>query len=1223
MSLLYRHLVILLSGVRILDLTRRVVILFVLNVPFFAIICTANSFENNQLSIHKWGFEENKSQITGKDASKVHFVFQDTSGLKIFLTAQGLVYQFENHQPSKGYLSDSTLTANELEANNKQEQLFETHRVDFEFMGCNNQALVSTHGKSADYVNYYKHNALLVRSFEKVIYHDIYPGIDWVIYNNKGKVKYDFIVNPGANPNQIKIRINHAKDVFLDNQGNLNIQTALGTIQEQHPISFQEDQSIATHFKLQENTLSFILSKFNKDKVLTIDPSVVWSNCYGGSLDDESFSVRTDASGNVYMSGYTSSTSGIASGGHQNSNAGDVDCFLVKFDASGIRQWATYYGGTSFESNGVCTIDLNGNVYLAGSTNSSTGIASGGHQNSKGTGLYTAFLVKFDASGTRLWATYYGTAGSIGTIGLSCITNSAGDVYLSGTTDSNAGIASGGHRNAFGTLTYESFLVKFNSSGTRQWATYYGGFSGSTIYDSKCVVDASDNVYLSGTTSASSGISSSGHQAALGGVVDAYLVKFNNAGTRQWGTYYGGSATDLGNNCTTDASGNVYLCGQTNSTASISSSGHQNGFGGNKDAFLVKFDNTGVRQWGTYYGAYSEDGAAACTTDADENVYICGYAGYSATDSIAFKALQIFCRGGSAAGGSHRDGFFAKFTSSGTRQWGTYYGGNWHDQYFDCTIDAFSGALYLCGTTFSNKFIIANQPANYGNGGAGFAAMITKIIDCPTAGVLEVPSTAFCESQTTKLIGNDAAGSFSLLSGSGSLSATTHLPLSTSNTYYPHVGPGQYYSLLFDNLGKGSLSQATYTPANISNEETVVARFTIPATTWCPVSYADATLSVYADPISSLLPVGNTVVTTPGCTYNTQVDPFDKSKKLIAFNANGNSFNAATGTCTVTNAFAGTLPSGVTTHTVGSTGYYQISDGTNSMRISRRMYSVQIAGTYPTNGGVKVRVYLDDQDTMNIQTDAFPVGSLSNFGWFKSTYHTAQEVVNNMQASYPTLSSAYEIPSVTYGTENGIRYAEFKVQNFSTFGFFAKTQAGLLPVELNSFEGVCTENQAALHWQTASEKNSDLFTIERSKDTEFWEFIGQKEGAGNSNQLISYQYTDKNPLEEAYYRLKLTDFDGKFEYSPTIYITCEQRDNLKPLIYPNPSNGFITIQIKKEQGPYHFMLQNLHGQSMFWRLGLSQEQEKIELPKMAPGVYLYQLQNKEGITLYQDKLLIE
>ena len=114
---------------------------------------------------------------------------------------------------------------------------------------------------------------------------------------------------------------------------------------------------------------------------------------------------------------------------------------------------------------------------------------------------------------------------------------------------------------------WDGFVAKFDTNGNRIWATYYGGFdfeSGSGV-----ATDLLGNVYLSGISGSSFGIASGGYQNTMAGNHDAYLVKFNAAGIRVWGTYYGGTDLDGGQEVATDALGNVYLSGGGNSTSGI------------------------------------------------------------------------------------------------------------------------------------------------------------------------------------------------------------------------------------------------------------------------------------------------------------------------------------------------------------------------------------------------------------------------------------------------------------------------------------------------------------------------------------------------------------------------------------------------------------------------------------------------------------------------------
>ena len=657
-----------------------------------------------------WAFEENKGQVTGADGKNVKFVFKD-GNLSMFLMQTGIAYQFYKVTYPEGYKPlDKFASMKEHEKMEKlQSQIqTETYRMDVILEGANPNPKISTEGKSNDYIQYYNHNALDVRSYQKVTYYEVYPNIDWVVYVNKNagdnepKVKYDFVVHPGGDPSQIKLKTEWVEELTSNEDGSLTMKNRMGSVTEQRPVSFQEGKEVKTNFVVNNNTISFQLEKFNINTDIVIDPGLLWGTYYGGSAssDDYADGCATDINGNAYISGSAVSTSSIASGGYQNTIGGSKDAFLVKFNSAGIRQWATYYGGSTSDFGLSCSTDGSGNVYLSGQTASNWNIASGGHQSTFGGGFTDAFLVKFNSLGVRQWATYYG--GNSDDFGRSCAVDKSGNVYLSGQTKSTSDIAAGGHKNTMGGV-YDAFLVKFNSFGVRQWATYYGGDSsqGAMWGSSSCATDGSGNVYLSGQTNLTNGIASGGHQSTFGGgFTDAFLVKFNSLGVRQWATYYGGNGEDNDYNCATDGSGNVYLAGRTFSSNNIASGGHRNTQGDSANAFLVKFNGSGVRQWATYYGGvnYGDSeknySGGFCATDGNGNIFLAGST--MSTDNIASGGHQ------NTIGGAY-DVFLVKFNGLGVRQWATYYGGSGWDVTTYCATDG-NGNLYLSGFTssFSN-----------------------------------------------------------------------------------------------------------------------------------------------------------------------------------------------------------------------------------------------------------------------------------------------------------------------------------------------------------------------------------------------------------------------------------------------------------------------------------------------------------------------------------------
>ena len=147
---------------------------------------------------------------------------------------------------------------------------------------------------------------------------------------------------------------------------------------------------------------------------------------------------------------------------------------------------------------------------------------------------------------------------------------------------------------------------------------------------------------------------------------------------------------------------------------------------------------------------------------------------------------------------------------------------------------------------------------------------------------------------------------------------------------------------------------------------------------------------------------------------------------MLLINQNGN--DIAPSTVLINHSNIGTLPIGVTS----TGGYYQISNGTNSTRISNRLISIVDSGNYTQNGGVIVRVYYSTAEYTNIVLNAPPVGDIVDAGWFLSTIDNAAGVVANMAAGSIPLPSAHKIIPFNSGSEGGIPFVEFKITSIQS-----------------------------------------------------------------------------------------------------------------------------------------------------------------------------------------------
>ncbi len=165
----------------------------------------------------------------------------------------------------------------------------------------------------------------------------------------------------------------------------------------------------------------------------------------------------------------------------------------------------------------------------------------------------------------------------------------------------------------------------------------------------------------------------------------------------------------------------------------------------------------------------------------------------------------------------------------------------------------------------------------------------------------------------------------------------------------------------------------------------------------------------------------------------------------------------------------------------------------------------------------------------------------------------------------------------------------------------------LLPVEMVSFNGIRNENSVDLTWKTASETNNDYFTVERSYNGIDYEFVTNIRGAGNSNQMVSYAYSDFNvDTKTCYYRVKQTDFDGKYSFSNVVSVHSVEKSEKIITVYPNPSeSNQIQCNVASPES-YLLTILTVSGQSIYTQNLYSTQ---ISLPELSKGFYIFQFKN--------------
>jgi gliding motility-associated-like protein len=328
--------------------------------------------------------------------------------------------------------------------------------------------------------------------------------------------------------------------------------------------------------------------------------NILWSTFYGGEDLDYGTGVVTDANNNIFVCGFTSSTAQIATpGSYQPTYGGGTlndanDGFLAKFTPNGSISWATYYGGPSFDRCYGIAMDNTGSVFITGTANSVSNIASANAFQKTAGGNGDAFLAKFTNAGTRVWATYYGGPGQ--DISFAAAVDSKENIIIGGETLSTEGIGTAGSfQSSFGGNTRDAFFAKFTNEGGRVWGSYFGREGEEDIY--AIATDPSNNIFITGSTYSTTGIATPNAYQTTGGGAGGYWATFIDAfdpnSKQLWGTYYGYGGPygqGYGYGITVDASDYVYVTGGTSFTNNISTCGAQQvNWVNNFDMFLAKF----------------------------------------------------------------------------------------------------------------------------------------------------------------------------------------------------------------------------------------------------------------------------------------------------------------------------------------------------------------------------------------------------------------------------------------------------------------------------------------------------------------------------------------------------------------------------------------------------------------------------------------------------------
>ena len=730
-------------------------------------------------------FEENQ----GQTAEEVRYLAHGT-GYELFLTPHEALLALRSRR--KYDLSPLHRTAS-LRAMRKARKAGQLTALRIQFEGANLHPAVNGMGRLPARTNYFLGNDPKkwhtdVPSYGRVKYEGVYPGIDVVFYGNQGKLEYDFLVAPGADPEAIQLKIAGARKMRLNSRGSVVLSVAASEVELQKPRIYQmidgKRRLIEGRYVVAaDHRVRFSVAHYDRSKPLVLDPVLNYSTYLGGSGEDTGHAIAVDGAGNAFVAGQTLSADFP---GAANNCAGAS--FVAELDPTGTNLlYATYLAGSttgSGENAFGIAVDPSGKVYVTGVTfatdfpTTSANALNAGPLASNDNG--TAYLTKLDptVSGPSglIYSTYIGGTG--GDHANSVAVDAVGNAYVVGLTDSPDFPTNNPFQSALSNTSGNAFLTRIDTTQLQDASLIYSTYLGGNGANAGVVLgygdegfgvaaDSSGNAYVVGTTTSTDSTfttSATAYQSAppANTAVSVFVSRIDTTqvgpASLIYSTYLAGSIADLGFAIALGPNNVAYVTGTTSSTdypfpGATTGAFDTTGSGSGK-AFITLVDTTqsGLSSvpYSTYLGGtggpYGGDSGYAIKVDASGNAYVAGttfstdFAGAGTLKTLgAFRPTLLNPNG---------EAFIAKLHPAGSGQgdllYATYFGGSTgmtQDSIYGIAIDSASPPnAYITGETSATDLPVsasAFQTTLNETGGSGIVdAYVAKLTLIPTLAIV-------------------------------------------------------------------------------------------------------------------------------------------------------------------------------------------------------------------------------------------------------------------------------------------------------------------------------------------------------------------------------------------------------------------------------------------------------------------------------------------------------
>lgn len=626
---------------------------------FFLTICYY-SFSQAHLQ-----FTENKNQWNNKVLYRA-----DIPSGAMFLEKNCITYNMFRQEAHKCHHE----CEGEDLVQNEEKKFVNYHAFKMHFNNSNPEVTVTGSDLYPHYSSFFIGNdkskwASAARNFKKINYRNIYDGIDMNIYQNEKNIKYDIILHPGSNADNISFNYEGPDKITLAENGDLIISTSIGKITEKSPYAYQvidgKIVEIQCKYLLNNNQLKYHIGKYNIKYDLIIDPDLIFSTFSGSYSNNFGYTATYDSEGFLY-SGSTAFGPDYPTtlGAYQIPfNGAHTDMALTKWDTTGsFMIWSTLLGGSNDELPHSIYVNNENELIVYGTSGSiDFPVTTGAYQTiyAGGDSVYTFGLgvnlnngtdivvARIGDNGTSLIAsTFIGGSGNDG-LNTSAILRynyadeARGEVFVdlenniyivSCTNSTDFPVSANAFQTVYGGGDLDGCIIKLNNDLTTiEWSSYLGGSGDDGAYSLE--IDDLNNCYVAGgTTSSNFPVTTGAYQTTyLGGISDAFLTHISENGQSiLHSTFYGSNVYDQAYFVEKDNQGFVYILGQSmaqgstlifNAAYSVPNSGQ----------FVTKFlPDLSAREFSTVFGKGSGQPVITPTAflvDVCNKLYISGWGG--------------------------------------------------------------------------------------------------------------------------------------------------------------------------------------------------------------------------------------------------------------------------------------------------------------------------------------------------------------------------------------------------------------------------------------------------------------------------------------------------------------------------------------------------------------------------------------------------------------------